>query len=230
MTEQLVLDLPQREAMGRDAFLVTHSNHEAVNLIDACADWDSPIQWIYGPSGSGKSHLAAVMAQQVRALLLSSDSDMPIDKLADILSGNVTYDVVIIDPIDALTKADEETLFHMFNHSKNTGSKLLLLSEAAPAQIEVSLPDLASRMKAVPAVALHAPDDNLLRGLMGKLFADRQVAVEARVVDYLLPRVQRDYAIIKQLVAEIDRTALAQQRRITVPLVAEILDRHINEI
>jgi chromosomal replication initiation ATPase DnaA len=82
----------------------------------------------------------------------------------------------------------------------------------------------------VPAVALQAPDDDLLRGVMAKLFADRQVSVDARVLDYLLPRVTRDYASIAALIEQIDRQAMALMRPITVPFVAEILERHISEI
>lgn len=228
MTEQLILDLPQREAMGREAFLVTDSNREAVTLIDDFAAWTRPVQWIYGPHGCGKSHLAAVLANQSKALVLSAADD-PSAKLAPLFSGTITYDTVIIDRVNALTAEHEEILFHLFNHCLNGGSKLLLLSEVAPHQIETSLPDLASRLKAVAAVPMHMPDDELLLGLMQKLFADRQVEVEPRVLDYLLPRVERDYAIIAALIAEIDAQALAQQRRITIPLVTEIIERHISD-
>ncbi len=200
-----------------------------MRLVDGFENWQTPIQWIYGPSGSGKSHLAAVLAAQCKARFLSVNDDIAA-ALARLVSHEEICDVVIIDRFDALAAAQDEALFHLFNHSLNGGAKLLLLSELPPAQIEIGLPDLTSRMKAVPAVALGAPDDALLRGLVAKLFADRQVDVDARVLDYLLPRVERAYAAIADLVADIDRQALAQKRRITVPLVAEIMERHISDI
>ncbi|MGB0478470.1 MAG: HdaA/DnaA family protein, partial [Parvibaculales bacterium] len=106
----------------------------------------------------------------------------------------------------------------------------LLLSEKPAAQLAIALPDLASRLRAIASVALTSPDDTLMRGLMAKLFSDRQLKVEARVIDYLLPRMVRDYAGMAALVDNIDRQALAKKRAITVPMVAEILESHISEI
>jgi chromosomal replication initiation ATPase DnaA len=95
--------------------------------------------------------------------------------------------------------------------------------------LTVSLPDLASRLKAIAAIALKSPDDTLMRGLLLKLFGDRQLNVEPRVIDYLLPRMERDYADMVTLVRRIDRQALSEKRAITVPMVAEILESHISE-
>ena len=93
----------------------------------------------------------------------------------------------------------------------------------------MGLPDLASRLKAIAAIALKSPDDSLMRGLLLKLFGDRQLKIERRVVDYLLPRIERDYANMVALVGRIDRQALAEKRAITVPMVAEILESHISD-
>jgi chromosomal replication initiation ATPase DnaA len=84
-------------------------------------------------------------------------------------------------------------------------------------------------LKAIAAIALKSPDDSLMRGLLLKLFGDRQLKIERRVVDYLLPRIERDYANMVALVGRIDRQALAEKRAITVPMVAEILESHISD-
>jgi len=228
MTEQLIFDLPQREALDRDAFLVTDSNREAVQVIDDFSAWSNPIQWIYGPSGSGKSHLAAVMAVHGTACYILAFDDISA-ALAPLVAGRQTCEIIILDCLDEAAATQEEALFHLFNHCLNGGAKLLLLSENPPAAINVGLPDLASRMKAVPAIALRTPDDDLVRGLMAKLFADRQVNVDARVLDYLVPRVERAYGALADLIDRIDRQAMAQKRRITVPLIAEIMERHIGD-
>ena len=121
-------------------------------------------------------------------------------------------------------------LFHLLNFSRHENLKILLLSEKPAAQLTIGLPDLVSRLKAVAAVALTSPDDTLMRGLMAKLFSDRQLKVDARVIDYLVPRMVRDYADMAALIDNIDRQALAEKRAITVPMVAEILESHISEI
>ena len=132
--------------------------------------------------------------------------------------------MVLIDALEDLPKEAEEALFHLLNHAKNSGAKLLLLSRIPAAQMDLHLPDLSSRLKAIPAVAMHLPDDELMSGLLAKLFADRQVRIEPRVVDYLLPRIERNYTAMGEIVAHIDQIALSEKRSITVPLVAQVLD------
>ena len=229
MAEQLVFDLPQRAAMGRAAFLISDSNREAVALIDGFADWQMPVQWIYGPSGAGKSHLAAVLAHQCNALTIEAVALLQ-NEIAHVLGGSHKPDAVIVDRLDGLSSDCEEVLFHLLNFVRHEKLKILLLSEKPAAQLKIALPDLASRLKAIAAVPLTRPDDTLMRGLMAKLFSDRQLKVEARVIDYLLPRMVRDYAGMAALVDNIDRQALAKKRAITVPMVAEILESHISEI
>ena len=229
MAKQLVFDLPQRAAMGRAAFLVSDSNREAVALIDGFADWQVPVQWIYGPAGSGKSHLAAVLSHQCAALNIDAVQLLQ-DDIARVLDGSEKPDAVIVDRLDALPVDYEEVLFHLLNFSRHENLKILLLSEKPAAQLTIGLPDLVSRLKALAAVALTSPDDALMRGLMAKLFSDRQLKVDARVIDYLLPRMVRDYADMAALIDNIDRQALAEKRAITVPMVAEILESHISEI
>jgi DnaA regulatory inactivator Hda len=228
MAEQLVFDLPQRSAMGRAAFLVADSNRQAVALIDGVVDWQVPVQWIYGPSGAGKSHLAAVLAHQCDALTLNA-TDLDGAAVTALLAGEADYDALIIDGLDALPADCEEILFHLLNYARHENKKTLLLSQAAAGRLTVSLPDLASRLKAIAAIALKSPDDTLMRGLLLKLFGDRQLNVEPRVIDYLLPRMERDYADMVTLVRRIDRQALSEKRAITVPMVAEILESHISE-
>ena len=215
--------------MGRAAFLVSDSNREAVALIDGFADWQVPVQWIYGPAGSGKSHLAAVLSHQCAALNIDAVQLLQ-DDIARVLDGSEKPDAVIVDRLDALPVDYEEVLFHLLNFSRHENLKILLLSEKPAAQLTIGLPDLVSRLKAVAAVALTSPDDALMRGLMVKLFSDRQLKVDARVIDYLLPRMVRDYADMAALIDNIDRQALAEKRAITVPMVAEILESHISEI
>jgi DnaA regulatory inactivator Hda len=229
MAEQLVFDLPQRAATGRAAFLISDSNREAVALIDGFADWPAPVQWIYGPSGAGKSHLAAVLSHQCAALTIDAAA-LPQGEIARVLDGSHKPDAVIVDRLDTLTAAGEEVLFHLLNFARHENVKILLVSEKPAAQLSIGLADLTSRLKAIAAVAVTSPDDPLMRGLMAKLFGDRQLKVDARVIDYLLPRMVRDYADMAALVDVIDRQALAEKRPITVPMVAEILESHISEI
>lgn len=228
MAEQLLFDLPSRVAFERDAFLVAASNAEAVALIDSVADWAPTVQWIYGPAGCGKTHLAAVLAQETAPLRLTAQGLAQSRQLEALLQGQAemaSIAVVVLEGLDDMRSEDEEPLFHLLNHMRQSGQKLLLMSRAPAMRLDIGLPDLASRLKAVPAVAMGVPDDTLLAGLLGKLFSDRQVLVSDKVIAYLVPRIERDFSAMGQLVADIDQQALEKQKPVTVPLVADVLNK-----
>lgn len=227
MAEQLFFDLPSRPAFEREAFMVTQSNAEAVALIDQVAQWPMPVQWIYGPSGCGKTHLAAVLAQDfdvhiMQANGLNKNTDVPA-----ILSGELTAAILILEALDDLHTTDEESLFHLLNHARHGTQKLLIMSQVPAARLDISLPDLQSRLKAIAAVAMGPPDDDLVAGLLHKLFGDLQLRVDDKVIAYLVPRIERDFASMGQVVKAIDQQALALKKPVTVPLVADVLTTYL---
>jgi chromosomal replication initiation ATPase DnaA len=216
---QLVLDLPHRAAQGRDDFLVTPSNAAAVAMVDRYPDWPHHGVVLVGDTGSGKSHLLEVWRQAVGAPLVTAAGlgATPPDRL--LASGALAIDDA---PGEGL---DERALFHLLNLARQTGSHVLIASAADPAHWPVALPDLASRLKALAVARLDPPDDALLRGVMVKLFADRQLAVEEPVVSYLMLRMPRSLDAARALVAEIDRLALVEQAPVTRGLAARVLQR-----
>ncbi len=214
---QLILDLPQRQALGRDDFLVTASNAAAVAMIDRYPDWPSYGIVLTGAPGSGKSHLLAVWRQAAGARLMNAEDigHEPPDRL--LAQGALAIDNA---PGQAL---DERALFHLLNLARQTGAHVLLASEADPAHWPVALPDLASRRKALAVARLEPPDDSLLRGVMVKLFADRQVTVEESVISYLMLRMPRSLEAVRTLVAGIDRLALVEKAPVSRALAARAL-------
>ena len=214
---QLVLDLALRPALGRDDFLVTGSNRAAVAMIDRYPDWPSYGVVLVGAPGSGKSHLLAVWRQAAGARLADA-ADIgrePPDRL--LAGGALAIDAA---PGGAL---DERALFHLLNLARQTGAHVLLASEMDPAQWPVALPDLASRLKALAVARLEPPDDGLLRGVMVKLFADRQLTVDESVISYLMLRMPRSLEAVRALVAGIDRLALTEKVPVSRGLAARVL-------
>ena len=118
---------------------------------------------------------------------------------------------------------DERALFHLLNLIREEEAYLLITARAAPARWGVALPDLASRLRAVPTVTLSAPDDALLRAVLVKLFADRQLGVDSSLVSYLATRIERSFAAARAAVEALDREALRMQRPVTRALAAELL-------
>jgi len=217
---QLVFDLPHRPALGREDFLVAPSNAKATALIDAWPQWPSPVLVVVGPQGSGKSHLAEVWRAASGAIRAVS-GDLAVERVPELLQRGAAV-------IEDLPGAgfEERALFHLLNLAREQGAFVLLTSSDYPAHWPVALPDLETRLKAAPVALLEAPDDALLRAVLVKLFADRQLTVSDDVLSYLIARMERSLAAANRLVAELDRTAFAAKSGITKPLAGRVLADH----
>lgn len=216
---QLPLDLGHRPALGSADFLVAPCNAEAVAWLDRWPQWPAPALAVYGAAGCGKSHLAQVFAARTGAPVIAAASLHP-DDPPRLLAGGCA---AVIE--DGDRGVDEVALFHLFNLAKESGCTLLLSGRIPPAQWPLTLPDLRSRLNAIPAIGIAPPDDALIAALLIKLFADRQLRVGQEVVAYLLTRMERSFAAARAVVAAVDRAALAEKREITVPLVRQVLER-----
>ena len=220
---QLTLRFEHRPALGREDFIVTPSNDAAVAWIDLWPEWPGPVSALYGPPGSGKSHLAQVWRESSAAREVAA-AEMA-DREAPDLIGDET--ALLIDDLETVLSGSHEaqrTFFHVLNLAKEGACSLLLAGKNPPARWTVALDDLRSRLRAVPAVALAAPDDDLMAALLFKLFADRQLAIAPAVVSYITLRMERSFGAARALVARLDNLSLAERRDITVPLVKRVLE------
>ncbi len=215
---QLPLDLGHRPAFGREDFLVAPCNAEAVVWLDRWPDWNAPGLALFGPPGSGKSHLLAAFAaiEGARPIVAAALDEAMVPALVD------GRRLIVLDDLDGLIS--ETALFHLFNLARAGGCALVVAGSIPPARMAFRLPDLASRLKILPAVGIGLPDDSLLAAVMVKQFADRQIPVGEEVVAYLIGRVERSFAAIRKVVAELDRRSLAERRPITVPLARAVLE------
>lgn len=216
---QLPFAFDHRPARAREDFIVAPCNAAAVALIDAWPGWAVPAQAIWGPPACGKTHLAAVFAARSGAATVALSAvtgDAP-DALV------VENGALIVERPATDDPLDEEALFHLLNLVRERRASLLILADEAPARWPVALPDLASRLGAVPATAISAPDDILLEAMLAKLFADRQIRITPAVLAYLLSRIERSHAAAARVVARLDTAAMAQGRAVTVPLARAVL-------
>lgn len=214
---QLPLDLAHDEAKSRDDLVVGPSNAQAVALVDNWPDWPAPIAVLAGPAGSGKSHLAEVWREASNAAALAPG------RLGPEAAEAASRGPVLIDDVDA-GLIDETGLFHLINAVRQADTSLLMTARRFPAAWGVTLPDLASRLKAAATVEIHEPDDFLLAAVTTKLFADRQVEVEPHVVQFLVRRIERSLSSAIEAVARLDRAALERKTRITRALAAQVVE------
>lgn len=219
---QIPLDLGHREALGRDDFFIAPCNESAVAWLDAWPGWQGPALCIYGSEGCGKSHLAQVWRARSGAVAVDGRG-LAESGPADLL-GEAT--AAVFDDADAAS--DEVALLHLYNLLADRQGHLLLTAKAAPARWGIGLADLRSRLAAAPAVQVGAPDEGLLGAVMIKLFSDRQIHVDHDVVIYLLTRIERSFEAVCDAVEAIDRAALSAHRKVTVPLVRDVL-REMNK-
>ena len=202
---QLTLDLDHAESYARDDFLGGPSNAAALTLIDCWPDWPSRTVALIGPEGSGKSHLASIWAVQAGARSVAaralSDTGVP--------AALATGALVVEDAAEA--GFDETAMFHLLNLAREEGAFVLLTARTAPPTWAIRTPDLASRLKALPVVVLAPPDDALLRAVLVKLFADRQLIVDEQLIGYVATRIERSFADARAAVAKLDQEAMRRQ-------------------
>ena len=220
---QLPLDLQFRPAYGRDDFLITTSNAQAVALVDAWPNgWgDFPALTLFGAGGSGKSHLACVWAKRAGARILIAEEFSAL-AFEDLTAQNHP---LVIERLDLLVgdAAQEQKLFHIYNAFKAAQLSLLLTSQVPPAHLKFSLNDLASRLRGSPAVEINQPDDDLLSYVFAKQLHDRGLSVTDKVTSYAIGRMERSWAAMETTVAELARRATAEKKGITLPLVKDVL-------
>lgn len=211
---QLPLPFDHAPRYGLDDFMPSATNEAALEAIERWPDWPDRVLLLVGPEGAGKSHLARIWAARADADLLSSAN------LAGDLDILVRRNAVVEDADRAVLP--EAALFHLLNLVRERGLSLLITARAPPAAWALETADLVSRLRLAPLVATAPPDDALMRAVLVKLFADRQLAVDAALVDWLALRLDRSLDSARRAVAALDRAGLDAGRRITRTLAADL--------
>lgn len=213
---QLLLALDHSTSFAREDFLEGPSNAPALALIESWPDWPHRVMALVGPEGAGKTHLASIWAEDAGARVMSArlleHGDLP----AALATGALVLEDLNPDGLD------ETALFHLLNLAREERAHVLITARALPGGFLVETRDLESRLRAIPVVRLTAPDDVLLRALIVKLAADRQLAVDESLVNFLANRIERSFAAARTAVARLDEEAMRQRRPVTRALAAEL--------
>lgn len=216
---QYPLVLPHKARHGAEDFLVAVSNAEAHALVTSWPDWPDRLLLLVGPPGSGKSHVAAIWRELSGAIEAASAEDA-VAKLHGAGEGSA----LLLDDADR-DGVDQSALFHLINLARERRAFLLLSARQAPTPLWPTLADLASRLRAMPVARLEEPDETMMRSVLVKLFDDRQIKIEAGVVDYVARECDRSLGAARELVAALDRESLARGRAVGRGLASDVLKR-----
>jgi chromosomal replication initiation ATPase DnaA len=212
---QLVLDLPHRPALEAEDFLVSSSNRAAADVVDRWPEWPLASLMVVAPPRAGKSHLANVWRAKSGAARL----------FATMLGEGDVAKAMGALLIEDLHRGigNERVLFHLLNLVSERRLSMLLTSRLPPGELNVALPDLRSRLRALPLVTIDPPDTALVRAVLVKHFADRQLAVAPHVVSHIALHIEQSMEAVARAVAAIDRAAMVAHRKVTRALASEVL-------
>lgn len=220
MSNQLTFELAlPPPTYAREDFVVADGNREALGWIDRWPDWPAPALSLNGPTGCGKTHLGRIWAARSGAVVMAG-TDLDGKSVADLTDLAMASPAIVIEGAE---QAPERGLFHLYNLLRERSGFLLLISAEPPARWSIALPDLASRLRAAPAVAVAPPDDELLGSIILKQLADRQLHAGAGVVQYLVSHMERSAEAARRVVATLDRRSLTERREIDRRLAADVL-------
>jgi chromosomal replication initiation ATPase DnaA len=213
---QLALALGHAESYAREDFLVGTSNQGPFQLVCSWPDWPANALALVGPEGSGKTHLAMIWATIAGSRTIAARAVRDADVPAALATGALVVE-------DAGADADDRALFHLINLAREDKAALLFTARSAPAMWPAAIPDLRSRLRALPVTTLQSPDDAMLRAVIVKLAMDRQLALDESVVSFIATRIERSFTAARAAVIALDHEALRQRRAPTRALAAEIL-------
>ena len=216
MTDQLILKFPTSKIYQKEDFYVSPSNQKAYDLINSWPNWIKRIINIFGPSGSGKSHLASILKNKTTCLYIDSN------KLNDKVYLNFkTKEVLIIENMD--DKVSEKILFSLWNAALQDNKYFLITSEKPINAYKIKLNDLRSRINSCLNIGINLPSDDLISVILAKNFSDKQISVEKKHIDYIMKRIDRSYEKISQFILTLDKYSLKKGNPFSIKLIKEVL-------
>jgi hypothetical protein len=192
--DQIALPLDWPQAQEDSRFILSEANREAFEHFRSWSLWPVKATMLTGPRRSGRSLLARAFVARVGGRLF-----------------------------EQAESHDEEELFHAWNSAQDSGRPIVMIVDKVPPQWEVTLPDLRTRLAVTPVARIEQPDDALFRGIIRLLFADRGLHVPEEALKFICERVERSYWMAERVVEAIDRFAIAERARLTLPTIRRAL-------
>jgi len=216
MIDQLILKFPTKKAYLKEDFYVSPSNYEAYDIINSWPKWIKRIVNIYGPRGSGKTHIASILKNKTPVLEIQSDE----------ISDKNFFDfkvkeALIIENLNE--KISENLLFSLWNLAIQDNKYFLITSNKPISTYKFKLPDLKSRVSSCVSIGIKLPSDDLISVIIAKNFSDKQIIVKKKHIDYIIKRIDRSYEKISQFVSIFDKYSLKKGSSFNLKLIKDVL-------
>ena len=192
--DQIALPLDWPQAQDESRFILSEANRAAFEHFRNWSLWPVKATMLTGPRRSGRSLLARAFIDRVGGRLFEN---------AD--------------------RYDEEELFHSWNAAQDSGKPIVLIVDEVPPAWQIALPDLKTRLAITPIARIEQPDDPLFKAIIQLLFADRGMHIPDEALKYIGDRVERSYWMAERVVEAIDRFAIAERSRLTLPTIRRAL-------
>ena len=216
MNDQLVLKFPTNKIYLKEDYYVSPSNKEAYDLINSWPKWIKRIVNIFGPPGSGKTHLSSILKTKTSTLQVEASS---IDD--EIFFKFKTKEALIIDNLDE--NISENLLFSLWNSAIQDNKYLLVNSIKPIIKYKFKLPDLKSRVSSSLMVGINLPNDDLISVILAKNLSDKQIKIEKKHIDFIIKRIDRSYENISRFISTLDKYSLKKGSPFTLKLIKEVL-------
>ena len=216
MTDQLILKFPTNNVYLKEDFYVSPSNREAYEFISSWPRWIKRIANIFGPTGSGKTHLTSILKNKTSSLKIESDE----------LNDKIFFEFKIKEAliIENLNEnVSENLLFSLWNVALQDNKYLLITSTKPISTYKFKLPDLKSRASSSMIMGINLPSDDLISVILAKNFSDKQIKIEKKHIDYIIKRIDRSYEKISQFISILDKYSLKKGNPFSLKLIKEVL-------
>ena len=217
---QLVFKFPFKTKYYEQDYFVSSNNFSSYRLIESWPNW--PGKWvnIFGPTGSGKTHLANILEKKIDSVKIIEAKNIDDDTMTLFN----TFNCLIID--NYKNNIEENIFYSLLNQSKQHDSFLVINSSVSIQDFKFNLIDLKSRAQSFINVGIDLPTDDLLRVIITKYFSDKQIEISPKISEYIIKNIERSYEKVFKLVKKIDDLSLSSGKSININLIKKVL---INE-